>query len=166
MAAGNTYVALASNTLTGTATSVTFSSISGAYTDLVIVVRAKVGASSENNYLIFNSDTAANYSRTTLRGQGSAASSVRASSASQAYIDSFGDTNSAEFDSNQIAHIMNYSNATTYKTVLSRANRAGNGVDAIVNLWRNTAAITTISVNSTGTYQIGSTFTLYGIAAA
>ena len=54
MAAGNTYVALATQTVASATASVTFSSISGAYTDLVIVVRAKVGAASENNYLIFN----------------------------------------------------------------------------------------------------------------
>jgi hypothetical protein len=37
---------------------------------------------------------------------------------------------------------------------------------ASVGLWRNTAAITSITITNAGTYQIGSTFTLYGIASA
>lgn len=169
MAAGNTYVALATNTLSSTAASVTFSSISGAYTDLVLVVKAKVGASTANNYLTIGNgtvDTGANYSRTRLSGDGSSALSARNTAATGAYLDSYGDTNSTEFDSVQFAHIMNYANTTTYKTILCRANRASLGVDAIVNLWRSTAAINIITVNSSGTYAVGSTFTLYGIAAA
>ena len=62
---------------------------------------------------------------------------------------------------------MNYSNATTYKTVITRASNANNGVDAVVGLWRNTAAITSINVFlGTGNLDTGSTFTLYGIKAA
>jgi hypothetical protein len=62
---------------------------------------------------------------------------------------------------------MNYSNATTYKTMLSRANNGAAGVDAIANLWRSTAAISSITVKITGgNMKAGSTFTLYGIAAA
>jgi hypothetical protein len=49
---------------------------------------------------------------------------------------------------------------------LTRANAAQYGTDAIVNLWRSTAAITRIDITSTGTFSIGSTFTLYGIQAA
>jgi hypothetical protein len=62
---------------------------------------------------------------------------------------------------------MNYSNSTTYKTILSRGNVTGTGIDLNVSLWRSTAAITNITVTSfTSTYTAGSTFTLYGIKAA
>jgi hypothetical protein len=62
---------------------------------------------------------------------------------------------------------MNYSNATTYKTWLSRANRPSAGLDAIVGLWRSTAAITSITLSViSDTYSVGSTFSLYGIANA
>jgi len=169
MAAGSTYTPLATSTLGSTAASVTFSSISGAYTDLVLVVRAKVGASSANNYLTIGNgtvDTGANYSRTRFSGDGSSALSARNTNASGAYLDAYGDTDSTEFNSVQFAHIMNYSNTTTYKTILCRANRASLGVDAIVNLWRSTAAINIITVNSSGTYAVGSTFQLFGILAA
>jgi len=66
---------------------------------------------------------------------------------------------------------MNYSNTTTYKTLLTRANQASNGVDACVGLWRSTAAINAVSIATTAyggssSVQTGSIFTLYGIKAA
>jgi hypothetical protein len=65
---------------------------------------------------------------------------------------------------------MNYSNTTTYKTALNRSNQAAGGVDATVGLWRSTAAIDTIrfyaNTNGSQNFLTGSTFTLYGIAAA
>jgi len=62
---------------------------------------------------------------------------------------------------------MNYANTTTYKTFLVRgANTAGN-IDADVGLWRSTAAINSVTVLiGSGSLSSGSTFTLYGIAAA
>jgi hypothetical protein len=169
MAAGATYEPIATATLGSLAVSYTFSSIPATYTDLVLVVNAKATSGTTNNYLTIGNgtvDTGANYSRTKLSGDGTSGLSDRNSNASGAYLDAYGDTNNAQFDSVQFAHIMNYSNTTTYKTILCRANRVGGGVDAIVNLWRSTDAINIITVNSSGTYAIGSTFTLYGIAAA
>ena len=63
---------------------------------------------------------------------------------------------------------MNYANTTTYKSIIGRANRADSGVDAAVALWRSTAAITRIDIKlkNGGSFTAGSTFTLYGIAAA
>jgi hypothetical protein len=65
MAAGNTYVAIAEQTLGTAAASVTFSSIPGTYTDLVLVISAQ--DTTNNSFaLICNSDTGTNYSRTRL----------------------------------------------------------------------------------------------------
>jgi hypothetical protein len=69
-----------------------------------------------------------------------------------------------------IMHLMNYANTTTYKTILNRSGHAGTSsiVLANVGLWRNTAAISTITLIQTGAqnYKAGCTFTLYGIASA
>ena len=169
MAAGPTYEPIATQTLTGTATTVTFSSISGAYTDLVLVVQASFDTTGDLRFRL-NGDTGSNYSTTFLYGDGTSAASVRASNATSGNGDSYGQVSTTLGQSNQIIHFINYSNVTTYKTVLVRANNASSGVDAIVNLWRSTSAITSISMakNSLfgGTWQIGSTFSLYGIAAA
>ena len=165
MAAGNTYEAIATQTLSSAAASVTFSSISGAYTDLVLVFSGATSTSTSYVSLQYNSDTGSNYSVTLLRGNGTAASSSRYSSITEIYA-SISATNTTDIN-NVIFQIQNYSNSTTYKTSLSRANNAGVSTEAGVGLWRNTAAITSVKVLSpTNNFATGSTFTLYGIAAA
>jgi hypothetical protein len=163
----NTYVALRTETVTGSpASSVTFSlsGISG-YTDLVLVCNAKVTTGTPTIRLQFNSDTGSNYSATILYGDGSSAGSVRVSS--QASINQGLCT--TEFGTTQI-HLMNYSNATTNKTTLCNYRNIGptyGEAGAIAGLWRNTAAITSITIfPASSTFATGSTFSLYGIANA
>jgi len=61
---------------------------------------------------------------------------------------------------------MNYSNMTTYKTSLIRYSQIGSWFGELATLWRSTAAINTITLTTgTSTFNIGSTFTLYGIKA-
>jgi len=168
MAAGNTYVALATNTLSSATASVTFSSISGAYTDLVLVTNC---GQSQSAYLrmYFNGDTGANYSGTWLAGNGTAAESGGYTSALY-WIGGAVNPSTSSIEYLQTLNIMSYSNTTTYKTVLSRLGRASAGSGAVVGLWRNTNAITSITIDtvdsSSANYVSGSTFTLYGIAAA
>ena len=167
MAAGNTYVALATNTLGSAAASVTFSSISGAYTDLVLVCNYATSLNAtENVYMRFNSDTGSNYSVTDLVGNGSTAASYRESSATLIRIGGRA-LGTSSTDNISIVNIQNYSNTTTYKTSLIRNDIPSLGTVATVGLWRSTSAITTILVAGNGqNLSTGSTFTLYGIAAA
>jgi hypothetical protein len=79
MPAGNTYEAIATQTLGSAAASVTFSSIPGTYTDLVLVVAGTLTTGTENIVMQFNGDTGSNYSVTSLLGDGSTASSFRSS---------------------------------------------------------------------------------------
>ena len=164
-----TYEPLATTTLGSAAASVTFSSISGSYTDLVLVMNAKgtgFTGSGTYPYVRYNSDSGTNYSRTYLSGNGSSASSSRASSENLQYLVG-GTYVDGTFAYNSITHFMNYSNTTTYKTMLSRANNSGVQVDALVGLWRSTSAITSIIVySSNGNFDTGSTFSLYGIKSA
>jgi hypothetical protein len=167
MAAGITYTPIATTTLGSAASSVTFSSISGSYTDLVLVMNGGTAATT-NVQLRFNSDTGTNYSSTQLYGDGSAAGSARYSNAAGLQVNYYGYPENA-FDWNSICHIQNYSNATTYKTVIARANRAGNGTNASVGLWRSTSAITSVTIRSSDgstNFNVNSTFSLYGITAA
>jgi hypothetical protein len=113
-------------------------------------------------------DTGSNFSWTVLSGTGSAANSYRESSVTFTQNERFANWDSSN-NANTIIQIMNYSNTTTNKTWLSRGNNAAAGVDAIVGLWRNTAAINQIRISCTNagrTFSVGTTFTLYGIAAA
>jgi len=157
----STYTPIATTTLGSAAASVTFSGISGSYTDLVLVTNANTAAVSENYaYLYFNSDTAANYSRTVLTGDGSSAASARFSNLIPITLQ-------PTTKSNNILQIMNYSNSTTYKTCIWRDNQTASTVAAGVGLWRSTAAITSVTIQGySANLQMGSTFTLYGIKAA
>lgn len=166
MAAGSTYTPIATQTLGSAAASVTFSSIPSTYTDLVLVTQA-ISASADDIGIRFNSDSGTNYSQTWLSGNGTSAFSSRYSSSTSIYLDIYGSMGTTLFN-NTIVQIMNYSNTTTNKTLLSRANRAGSGVDAIVGLYRSTSAISTIVLAPTSgvNFSTGSTFSLYGIKAA
>ena len=164
-----TYEPIATTTLGSAAATVTFSSISGSYTDLVLVCNGGVTTASANAHLRFNNDTGSNYSDTNLTGSGSAASSSRSTNQTSIILNSYGYPEN-DMNWNCLAYIMNYSNTTTYKTLLSRSNQADNGVSALVGLWRSTAAITSIDIISifsgSPQFSIGTTFTLYGIKAA
>jgi hypothetical protein len=159
-----TYTPIATNTLGSATATVTFSSISGAYTDLVIVIEGALTSSAIAAITAqFNGDTASNYSVTNVSGNGTTASSTRFSTQTTLYAGLLSTTRS-----NTIFNIMNYSNATTYKSTLSRANVSSSTVRATVGLWRSTSAITSIvfGIDVADTFIAGSTFTLYGIKAA
>ena len=169
MAAGSTYQAIATTTFTGSALSYSFSSIPSTYTDLVLVISAQVGSAASNAQMTFNGDSATNYSTTFLDGDGTSVTSSRSSSvafATVGYIPATGNYDMA------LIHIQNYSNSTTYKTCLVRISAPTRGLSsALVNLWRSTAAITSLTLQAYGggayrTFAAGTTFTLYGIKAA
>jgi hypothetical protein len=171
MAAGNTYTPLATQTLSSVAASVTFSSISGAYTDLVVISNI-IPATTNNVSLIaaLNGDASSgNYSDTYMKGSGTSATSGRRNPTNRAILSETGIGTSTSTNSTIIAYFMNYSNTTTYKTILTRSSTTSVGTEALVCLWRSTAAITSIELTqalSSNEFGIGSTFTLYGIAAA
>ena len=118
----------------------------------------------------FNSDTATNYSSTYLLGNGTAASSSRNATSSNLFVEGLrlvGTTYG--LNSMFTLDIMNYANTTTYKTAIGRANLPEQfGTTAAVGLWRSTAAINSIYLqgDTVANFAIGTTFNLYGIAAA
>jgi hypothetical protein len=164
MAAGSTYTPISSTTLSSSQTNFTFSSIPGTYTDLIIIYSAKSSTSGFDAYMRFNADAGANYSATYASGTGTTTSSGKQSNNTGILLDNYGAVFTTEFNMTRI-NIMNYANATTYKTALIRSDYASSGTDMNVGLWRNTAAITSITIVGSS-FATGSTFTLYGIAAA
>lgn len=166
MAAGSTYTPIATTTTSGSATSYTFSSISGAYTDLVLIVNGGASIAVDLS-LRFNSDTGSNYSLTRLILNNTTPQSARTTSATSMRLTDAGSLTTTLGATNQILNIMNYANTTPYKTVVFRGNRAAGGLDATIGLWQSTAAITSIELFlSSGNFIDGTTLTLYGIAAA
>lgn len=168
--AANTYTALKSTTVTGSpVSSVTLdlTGISG-YKDLVIISEART-SSGAGGWLQFNSDTGANYSFTIMFGETpSTIGSYRQSSQNAArytYAAGIGTTDGNKTISK--IQIQNFANTSTYKNFLVRSDRASNGLDAIVGLWKSTNAITSVTMYPlSDTFSVGSTFTLYGIASA
>lgn len=160
-----TYEPIATTTISGSSTnSVTFSSIPSTYTDLVLIFSGQFSA---EGYLVyqFNGDTGNNYSETQIRANTSGASSGWATNRVFTFT---GATAASNSQFNCITSFQNYSNSTTNKTLLSRANSLTREVGSAVGLWRNTSAITSIRAYelTTNNFVAGSTLTLYGIKAA
>ena len=164
-----TYEPIATTTLGSDTATVTFSSIPGTYTDLVLIIGGNLAVSTNSETIKFqaNSDTNNNYSDTYIYGACGSATSGRNSNTNAASCGRMGGTN---YGGTVIAHFQNYSNTTTYKTVVGRGSET-NVVWASVGLWRSTSAITSLTVfpelYGSGTkFKSATVLTLYGIKAA
>jgi len=164
-----TYEKIATTTLSSSQSSFTFSSIPSTYTDIRLIITA-IGAGA-SAYVAFqlNGDTSSNYSTTFLRGSGSAASSSRQMNQVRGFILNGSDDLPTTYPALSITDIFSYA-GTTYKTLLSMGldDKNGSGeINSIVNLWRSTSAITSITVIGYNTnLAAGTSATLYGIKAA
>lgn len=169
MAANFTYVPINTTTTSTSTATITFSSIPSTYQDLVIIINGANAGGSRIRYR-FNSDSGTNYSRTSLTGNGSSAASYNGSNVAYAEINVIGGATALTAPYTVVTNIQNYSNTTTYKTLLSRfgSNDGTNpGVEATVNMWRSTSAINQIDITSLGgSFVSGTNFTLYGISGA
>ena len=170
--ATNTHVALDKVTVSIATPSITFTNISGAYTDLVIVMSAISSLDGRDFRMTFNGDTTTNYSSTYLSGYTSATSG-RSTSAAYIQFNNFIGSSSLVPTATTI-DIQNYANTTTLKTALIRHNQFQTNVNSAysesmsqIGLWRKTPeAITSITIYPhTGNLSVGSTFSLYGIKA-
>jgi hypothetical protein len=159
-----TYTPLATVTLGGTASSVTFSSIPATYRDLVVVF---LGAGSTNleGRIRLNSDTGSNYNYVRMSGSGSAATAASAASQTSGFVSAIAKaTTTGALQMN--INIMDYSATDKHTTIISRADQAANGSEAFANRWANTAAVTSVQIlTSTGNWAIGTTVNLYGIVS-
>ena len=163
----STYEKIATTTLGSAAASIDFTSISGSYTDLVIIGSVKTATlTNPACYVRFNGDTGSNYSVTNLYGNGTSAGSIAFSSQTFIRYNYVTDPNTTNF-ATLVMNLNNYSNATTYKTALTRFGLASIGLDNTVGLWRSTSAITqvTFTLESATNFATGCTFTIYGIKA-
>ena len=169
----NTYKLISSNVLTSSAASITFSSIPATYTDLVLraSVRCDNGANQNNLRIQFNSDTSTNYSETFVYGNGSSASSFKVSNQTKILEALIVDGNNATantFGSLEM-YIPSYTvsqNKPISTIAVQETNATGAYIYSTADLWRNTAAITSIYIEAGATVNLlsGSSFYLYGIS--
>jgi len=156
------YIALATTTLGSTDAEIVFSSIPATYKDLVVVVAGKTSGNADYGIRL-NGDSGANYSFVYMGGNGSSPASGAATGQTQIVLDAYFWRSSEQ--SNCIVQIMDYSATDKHKTVLSRNNVAGGGVDAFANRWANTAAVTSVTVRTvSNAFDPGTTISLYGVA--
>jgi hypothetical protein len=154
--------------LASTASSISFSSISGSYTDLKIIFKNQQSGGSDSRYLQINGDSSNSYSRTKIVGDGTSAYSGAQTSQTALRIAEGG---SPQFPiwQTQIIDFFNYS-GSTYKTFLISSTEPDAGAGQVfrgVGLWLNTSAITSITLALfAGVFAIGTSATLYGIKAA
>lgn len=161
----STEVAIATTTLSSAASSITFSSIPGTYTDLRLVLVCKNTSNNSNVRMYFNNDQGSNYSITRLYGTGSAAASNRNLNSTEISLNDGYNITTAQ---PQLFTVDAFSYAgSTNKTVLVTSNQDENGTGEVgryVGLYRSTSAITRLDLSITaGTFAVGTTATLYGI---
>lgn len=164
---------ISSQTLGSAAATVTFSSIPGTYSNLVLsyTARGDTAATSVGVALNFNGDTAADYNEqvgfinNTFNSAGNSSGNtafgplgVPAATATSKYAG----TNKVE--------IYNYANTTFFKNVLGLQTLFANTTlgsgqfEESAGQWLSTAAISSISIKPTsGNFIAGSTFQLYGL---
>jgi hypothetical protein len=156
----------------GTQSGYVFNNIPQGYQDLMVVATV-LATGSTSNYYGFSINDRANWSRTTLYGNGSSSLSNRTTSQNQLFLQAGNNgipTNGAN-PITSIIHILNYANTTTLKTVLSRTSFDQNGsgeVNLTASLHYSTAATTSVSIQTDngGTYLTPATrISIYGIKA-
>ena len=160
----STYSPIASQTLGSASSSITFSNIPQYYTDLIVICWTKAPSADVGLSMQFNGDTSSNYSYTQVAGSGSVAGTNRGTNQTYARFGNNIQTNGTYTR----ADIQNYSNNTTYKTLLSRSGSAASGgTVAFVNTWRSTSAITSLIIYPEGGGNFGAdtTISIYGIAS-
>lgn len=163
----STYEKIATYTVPSAQADFTFSSIPSTYTDLILITNYGLSADADSTFYVNGVNTGTAYSETYLRGNGTAASSGRRTSQSRWILGLAGVTVPTTLTTTEIHQFLNYSNTTTYKTVLSRINNAGAQVASRIGLYASTNAISSITVGGIAANLLaGSTFTLYGIKAA
>jgi hypothetical protein len=170
-----TYTLISSNVLASSAASVTFSAIPATYTDLVLKISARTDAAGVSDTLNFQfGGVTSGYSNTTVRGNGSAASSNRTSASS--YLGTSqtasGDGNTANTFGSTEFYIPNYAVAQ-YKPMGIFGANEGNSVSMQFLLGEaglmssNTAINSIYCIMSGGSnFLTGTSFYLYGISNA
>lgn len=171
----NTFQIIASNTLTTSTASLSFSSIPQTYTDLVLKISARTDESGtvySGIGIIVNDDVTSAYSYTRVVGNGSAVTEAEATGNGYAYINFAANGASALANSfcNTEIYIPRYTLGTMGKPFGVQAtipnNASGGYAGTQAHLFSVSGAITKITITYAGTpsnFVANSSFTLYGI---
>lgn len=169
-------VLISSQVLTGTAASVTFSSIPSGYKDLIVKMSIRNNGDNGNNaaaaYLQLNGDTTSNYSWTYIYANNTSPTSGQTGSYTdiEGYFISNGSSSTASTFANSEYYIPNY-NSSAAKPIsyvgapeTNSTSLDSNSVGAA--LYRGTSPITSLKIQRVygSSFVAGSSFYLYGLA--
>lgn len=159
----NTYTLIASNTLSTTTASVTFSSIPATYTDLVILSSTRDGTNADNNseFKVKFNGSATSYSNKYLQGSGSAASSGTYGTTYLYTGETDSNTATASTFGSSTIYIPNYTSANNKSVssdLVSEENTSVSYATLTAGLWSNAAAITSIEFTCNGSFAQYSNF--------
>jgi hypothetical protein len=166
-----TYVNIASTTVgAGAPVTVTLSSIPSTYTDLVLLWSTRGDTTGINFFYTLNGTSTAIYSYVHLFGNGTTVGTSLAGNNNYNYV--IGGTNASSYTANTFSnfelYIPNYTSSSN-KQMCVRGNTENNATLSYVHtsaqLWRNTSAISSITIGLAGNtnFASGSSFYLYGI---
>ncbi len=161
------YTAIASQTLTSSASSVTFSSIPGTFRDLVLVCGNIITNSNAVLGLQFNGVSSGSlYSWVYADATTGAGVQSEASTGDDIRINRNWNPTSTGPSQFNIS-VMDYTQTNKHKSVLSRGGRADTGTVMLAGRFASTSAITSLTVANLGaaTFSAGCTFSLYGVSA-
>lgn len=161
-----TMTLISTTTLTGSAASISVSSIPSSYTDLLVVTSLRTDSTSSGNIctISFNGLTT-NFNYRLLYGSGSVAGSGSGASAGGPFNDGSGDT--ANTFGNASIYVPNYAGSTNKSYSIdhvyeNNATSAYQGLTA--GLWSNTSAINQVTFTPVaGNLVSGTTISVYGI---
>jgi hypothetical protein len=171
----SSFESIATITGTGSATSITFSSIPSTYRHLQIRVigRTPDALTTSTAFMRFNSDTGTNYAAHWLYGDGASATATGSATRSNVWVQLYypGSSYSSSIHATSIIDIHDYAVTTKNKTVRTfngvDVNASGGYVNLVSGLWMNTNAINSITIDFNGqNISNTSVFSLYGIKGA
>ena len=159
------YELIETTILGSAASSVTFSSLAtyaSDYKHLQIRSASLVNSSGNAASLRLNGDTAANYSRHYLEGGGSSVNSSGGANTDNMYY-AYWPAGSTTRAHAAVVDIVDAFSTTKFKTVKSLNGQAPGLISLYSGNWRNTAAVTSVTIASANNFLTGSRFSLYGI---
>lgn len=153
----STYVPLGTITLASTDSEIVFSSIPATYRDLVLVFDATVSVQNNVRFIVNGDTTQSNYSYVSMKADPGASSAAFNFDDPYAFITTGRNAGAVQyFDVNA---------TDKHKTYLHRFNINGEAVFAVAQRWANTNAVNSVAMRcGSGSFNIGSTFSLFGIA--
>jgi hypothetical protein len=161
------FTALGNIALTGTATSITFASISSAYRDLFMVITIAGAGSGGIPLIKANNDAGTNYNGTILRADGTNINGVNINAYNYGTQTSLYVSNSGSNDTFWDVWMPDYATTDKHKNFMIRSNGAGSGVEMNLSKWNSTTAISSLVLYFGGgqSFGIGTTVALYGVTS-